>query len=36
VELEIAKGGGTYYFEVRMVSCSTRSCGYGFRLYRRD
>lgn len=36
VEFEIAKGGGTHYFEVDMVSCATSSCGFGFRLYRRD
>jgi hypothetical protein len=34
VEVDVRKGGGTYYFEVRMVECSTPGCGYGFRLYR--
>ncbi len=34
VEFDILKGGGTYYFEVRMVECSTPGCGFGFRLYR--
>ncbi|MGK7311545.1 MAG: hypothetical protein ACN0LA_04840 [Candidatus Longimicrobiales bacterium M2_2A_002] len=27
---------GTFTFEVRMVDCSTSTCGYGFRLYRQD
>lgn len=27
---------GTFTFEVRMVDCSTPTCGYGFRLYRQD
>lgn len=32
VDFEVRKGGGTYYFEVKMVSCTTSSCGFGFRL----
>lgn len=27
---------GTFTFELRMVDCSTQTCGYGFRLYRQD
>jgi len=34
VEFNIVKGGGTYYFEVRMVDCSTAACGFGFNLFR--
>lgn len=36
VDFDLVKGGGTYYFEVRMVECTTASCGYGFRLYREQ
>ena len=32
VEFEVADRA-SYTFEVRMVECSTPSCGYGFRLY---
>lgn len=32
VEFEVGERG-PYTFEVRMVDCSTSSCGYGFRLY---
>ncbi|MFO7893642.1 MAG: hypothetical protein R6U63_07910 [Longimicrobiales bacterium] len=34
VDFDLVKAGGTYYFEIRMVECTTASCGYGFRLYR--
>ena len=33
--VEFDAGGGRYRFEVAMQSCSTSSCGYGFRLYRK-
>ena len=33
VEFDILKGEVTYDFEVRMVTCATPSCGFGFRLY---
>lgn len=36
VEMEVTGKGGSHTFEVRMVSCATASCGYGFRLYRQD
>lgn len=36
VNFEVAEGGGTFTFEVRMVDCSTDTCGYGFRLYRQQ
>ena len=34
VEFDILKGDVTYEFMVRMVECTTPSCGFGFRLYR--
>lgn len=35
INLEIPEAS-TLTFEVRMVDCSTATCGYGFRLYRED
>lgn len=35
VEFEVADPD-RFTFEVRMIDCSTASCGYGFRLYRVD
>lgn len=34
VDFEVGEGGATYYVEVRMVSCATGTCGYGFQLYQ--
>ena len=36
VNFDVGKGGGTYYIEVRMISCATQTCGYGFQLYREN
>lgn len=35
IDFEAQDGAASYEFEVRMVSCTTPACGYGFRLYRQ-